>query len=533
MTSEEHDILLDALLDHISLGIAVKDADHDFRFVLCNKAFAETVGRSVDSIIGKTDAELDFRVFNAKTCRRHDRRVMRTKKPFEVIEQTDGSFDARKVFRVLKFPLQLPNGQCLVVGTFMDITRLQNLIDSEQKMSAILAKSVVESDVGACFSMIAETLFEQLACASVALIDCSVLGHYSLRFERLNPEVRSFSLLTPAQLHAVFAQCAPRFAKGHQKLIIDTTSQRFFDVWQTLGMRSVLLTPIRLECHVWGILVAGFHRPRASFTAIDRRIMMSMANIFALQMMRSRQNEALRKAQRLEAVGVMSSWVAHDFNNMVQSILGHTDLALQEVPAGSPIREDLELIYQAAEQSTGIVHQLLTFARQDKVCPILLDVNACIRDLSRLLSKLVCDTADLRVTLAEQACWISMDVAQMTQVLTNLVANARDAVRSSKRHGVIDVTTAVVPVDDPFLLNSAAAGNYVRLTVADNGCGMSEHVRQRMFEPFFTTKTGGNGTGLGLSAVHGILTQNNGLVAVESVENEGTTFALYFPCCTQ
>ena len=228
MTREEHDILLDALLDHISLGIAVKNADHDFRFVLCNKAFAETVGRSVDSIIGKTDAELDFRVFNAETCRRHDRRVMRTKKPFEVIEQTDGSFDARKVFRVLKFPLQLPNGQCLVVGTFMDITRLQNLIDSEQKMSAILAKSVVESDVETCFSMIAETLFEQLACASVALIDCSVLGHYSLRFERRNPEVRSFSLLTPAQLHAVFAQCAPRFAKGHQKLIIDSTSQRFF-----------------------------------------------------------------------------------------------------------------------------------------------------------------------------------------------------------------------------------------------------------------------------------------------------------------
>lgn len=529
MTHEEHDILLDALLDHISLGIAVKDAGHDFRFVLCNKAFAETVGRSVDAIIGKTDAELDFRVFNADVCRRHDRRVMRTKKPFEVVEQTEGGFDTRKVFRVLKFPLQLPNGQCLIVGTFMDITRLQNLIDSEQKMSAILAKSVLESDVKACFSMIAETLFEQLACDGVALIDCSLLGHYSLRFETCKSGVQSFSLFSSAQLHAVFSPCASRFSKGHQKLIVDTRSQRFFDVWQTLGMRSVLLTPIRLERHVWGILVAGFHRPRASFTAIDRRIMMSMANIFALQMMRSRQNEALRKAQRLEAVGLMASWVAHDFNNMVQTILGHTALALQEVPVGSPIRENLELIYQAAEHATGIVHQLLTFARQDKACPVLLNVNACIMDLSRLLTKLVRDVADLRLTLTDQACLIYMDVAQMTQVLTNLVANARDAIHARGQRGVIALATTVILVDDPLLLNGASPGNYVRLTVSDTGCGMNEHVRLRMFEPFFTTKPEGTGTGLGLSAVHGILTQNNGLVSVESVEAVGTTFSLYFP----
>jgi len=529
MTIEEHDILLDALLDHISLGIAVKDADHDFRFVLCNKAFAETVGRSIDAIIGKTDTELNFRVFNAAVCRRHDRRAIRIKKPFEVVEQTEGGFDTRKVFRVLKFPLQLPNGQCLVIGTFMDITRLQNLVDSEQRMSAILAKSVLESDVKACFSMIAETLFEQLACEGVALIDCSVLGHYSLRFETCKPDIRSFNLLTSAQLHALFSSCVPRFSAGHQKLIVDTTNQRFFDVWQKLGMSSVLLTPIRLERHLWGILVASFHRPRSSFTAIDRRIMMAMANIFALQMMRSRQNEALRKAQRLEAVGLMASWVAHDFNNMVQSILGHADLAMQEVPAGSPIRENLELIYQAAEHSIGIVHQLLTFARQDKVSPVRLDVNRCITDLTRLLSKLVRDVADIQFTLTEQACWVYMDAAQMTQVLTNLVANARDAIRGCDRRGVIGITTAVTLVEDPFLLNGASAGNYVKLAVSDNGCGMDESIRQRMFEPFFTTKPEGKGTGLGLSAVHGILMQNNGLVSVESVERAGTTFSLYFP----
>lgn len=243
---------------------------------------------------------------------------------------------------------------------------------------------------------------------------------------------------------------------------------------------------------------------------------------------RGRLQEQLLQAQKIESVGRLAGGVAHDFNNMLQTILGNTDLAMDEVPASSPVRENLLEIRNAAQRSADLTRQLLAFARKQAVNPRVIDLNATVSGLLKMLHRLLGEDIRLVWVPGEEVWPVRIDPSQLDQVLANLAVNARDAIRGVGR---ITITTSNVTLDDVATrsIPECRPGDYVQLTVRDTGVGMSEEVLSHLFEPFFTTKEVGQGTGLGLATVYGIVRQNGGSITVESVRGSGTVFTIYLP----
>ena len=239
----------------------------------------------------------------------------------------------------------------------------------------------------------------------------------------------------------------------------------------------------------------------------------------------------LRQAQKMEAVGTLAGGIAHDFNNLLTAILGFARLADDSLaaPTAVPVAEvraDLGELVRAAERASLLTGQLLAFSRQQVVRPTMLDVNVVVADLQALLARLVDERIALRLDLADAPLAVRADAGQLSQVLLNLVVNARDAIAG---HGHITVATRELTDDAAVAAIEGANGAVVEISVRDDGVGMSDEVRERMFEPFFTTKALGKGTGLGLSTVYGIITQAGGTIVVESAPGAGTCVRVRLP----
>jgi PAS domain S-box-containing protein len=236
----------------------------------------------------------------------------------------------------------------------------------------------------------------------------------------------------------------------------------------------------------------------------------------------------LRQSQKMEAVGRLAGGVAHDFNNMLSVIIGHTEMVLEQVAPSMPIYTDLEEIQSAAKRSADLTRQLLAFARQQTIAPIVLDLNKTVDDMINMLKRLIGEDIDLIWINSKHYYPIKMDPSQLDQILANLCLNARDAIMGV---GKIVIETKKVEVDASFceIHAEADSGVYICLMVSDNGKGMDKITLSSIFEPFFTTKSIGHGTGLGLATVHGIVKQNNGFIHVYSEQGKGTCFKLYFP----
>lgn len=236
----------------------------------------------------------------------------------------------------------------------------------------------------------------------------------------------------------------------------------------------------------------------------------------------------LRQAQKMESVGRLAGGVAHDFNNMLGVILGHTELAMDELDQAHPVVSDLQQIQQAANRSTDITRQLLAFARKQIVSPKVIDLNETVAGMLKMLLRLVGEDINL-AWLPGKGLWpIKVDPSQIDQILANLCVNARDAITGVGR---ITVETGNCTLDEEYCLTHTGflAGQYVKLDVSDNGSGMDKETVANIFEPFFTTKDVNEGTGLGLSTVYGIVKQNGGFVNVYSEQGEGTTFSIFLP----
>jgi PAS domain S-box-containing protein len=236
----------------------------------------------------------------------------------------------------------------------------------------------------------------------------------------------------------------------------------------------------------------------------------------------------LIEIQKLESVGRLAGGVAHDFNNSVQAILLNTEMALADAPDGDPLRRYLTDIQASARHSADLTAQLLALARKQTAQPRVLDLNRVIAETLPLTLRLIGEDIVTVWTPAPQLWHARIDPTQLGQVLTNLALNARDAIAGVGRLGL---ATANVAVDAAFAAAHPdfAAGDYVRLTVADDGCGMDAETLAHIFEPFFTTKPVGSGTGLGLATVYGIVRQNGGAVTVESAPGRGSTFGIWLP----
>ena len=240
--------------------------------------------------------------------------------------------------------------------------------------------------------------------------------------------------------------------------------------------------------------------------------------------------EQFRQAQKMEAVGRLAGGVAHDFNNMLTAILGYCDLLLDEMRPDHPLRPEVEEIRHAGESAASLTRQLLTFSRRQVLAPEPLSPNAVISEMTKILQRTIGEDVRLDTALASDACSCSVvaDRGQLEQVLMNLAVNARDAM---PRGGVLTIGASRVSLDSPATHDRGTVppGDFCLVTVRDSGCGMTPDVLSHIFEPFYTTKGQGEGTGLGLPSVYGIVTQSGGHVAVDSAVGKGTTVFIYLP----
>jgi len=232
-----------------------------------------------------------------------------------------------------------------------------------------------------------------------------------------------------------------------------------------------------------------------------------------------------RQAQKMEAVGQLAGGVAHDFNNLLTAIIGYARFALERVAEGEQ-RRDLEEIVKAAGRAAALTKQLLSFSRHHVMETVSIDLNLLIVDMVTMLRRMIGEDIELTTSLGPDLSVVRADRSQLGQVLMNLVVNARDATAGG---GAILIETSAVTVDTPPSHLEIKPGSYVALTVSDNGCGMSDETKARLFEPFFTTKPRGQGTGLGLATVYGIVMQAGGAIHVESEPGRGSSFTVYLP----
>jgi signal transduction histidine kinase/CheY-like chemotaxis protein len=243
---------------------------------------------------------------------------------------------------------------------------------------------------------------------------------------------------------------------------------------------------------------------------------------------RNKVEKQLRQAQKLEAIGRLAGGVAHDYNNITNVIMGYSEMALEKIKKDDPLHKFLQEIYEAALRSMKLTRQLLTFARCQSVAPMVLDINQAVEGGMKMLNRMIGEDINLLWQPGKDIWPIEIDPSQIDQILANLCVNARDAISSV---GEIIIETTNIEFDRHYCEanRNFLPGEFVQLTVTDNGKGMDKDTLEKIFEPFFSTKSMAKGTGLGLATVYGIIKQNNGFINVYSEPGKGASFKIYIP----
>lgn len=280
----------------------------------------------------------------------------------------------------------------------------------------------------------------------------------------------------------------------------------------------------------WRILESTLSPVRDSRGEIERIVVVSrdITERKQAEQLLQQRDEQLRQAQKMEAVGRLSGGIAHDFNNLLGVIIGYTESIEEHLLPSDPLRKSAEEIRKAGQRAASLTQQLLAFSRQQVLQQQILDLNALVSDMGKMLRRLIGTHIEFTTKLAPQLGHVKADQSQIEQVIVNLVVNARDAMPEG---GKLFISTSTLDVDEnlvgslPFL----NPGPYVLLTVTDTGIGMDASTQRHIFEPFFTTKGPGKGTGLGLATVYGVVKQSGGGVAVDSKPGQGATFKIFLP----
>jgi len=300
------------------------------------------------------------------------------------------------------------------------------------------------------------------------------------------------------------------------------------------GYASFALVPIREKDRIVGLIQFN-DRHKGCFTLETIELLEGVAAKIGAALMRKKAEEErleleaqLRQAVKMESVGQLAGGVAHDFNNMLSVILGHANLVLAELDPTQLHHANLEEIRKAAERSADLTRQLLTFARKQVIEPKVMNLNRAVSQLFSMLKRLIGEDITIQWRPGHDLWSVRMDPSQLDQILANLCINARDAI-SDVGKIVIETENCIISENYRSPRDGFIPGEYVRLAVSDNGCGMDKKTRHQIFEPFFTTKETGKGTGLGLATVFGAVKQNDGFVYVYSEPGMGTTFSIYFP----
>ncbi|MGA2235657.1 MAG: ATP-binding protein [Terriglobales bacterium] len=245
-----------------------------------------------------------------------------------------------------------------------------------------------------------------------------------------------------------------------------------------------------------------------------------------------RSQELLQQSQKMEAIGRLAGGVAHDFNNLLAVITGYSDLLLESLASSEPDQRKVEQIKQAANSAASLTRQLLMFSRQQVVQPVILDINQTVGNIEKMLQRLIKENIEFTVVLDRHLDRVKADPGQIEQIVLNLVVNARDAMPNGGKLR-IQTSNAHLEKDSPQAGAGEPRGRFILLEVTDTGTGMDQQTQARIFEPFFTTKAVGEGTGLGLATVYGIVKQSNGHIEVQSTLGHGSSFKIYLPAAEQ
>jgi PAS domain S-box-containing protein len=481
--------------------ICVKDQGG--HFTLANQAVADAYGVSVESLIGKSDADFGLPADQVERSRQDDLDVLSSGREKIISEEafTDAVGKVRWL-QTVKWPLAAQReGQNQVLGVSVDITALRE---------ALQAVSVSEERFHQMISQVKDY-------ALVMLDPDGLVVHWNDGAKRITGYAaedilgRHFSCFYPVEdIQAVVPAklLAKAIEQGSAEIERWHLKQDGSKFWA-----HVAITPVRDEA---GQLI-GFSELTRDLTAQQE----------------SEQDKALleaqlRQAQKMEAVGRLAGGIAHDFNNLLTVISGFSEMLLASLKPKDPMQPAVEEIIKAADRASKLTQQLLAFSRKQVIQPIQLSLNDTVVNIEKMLRQLIGEDIWLESVLADDLALVKADRGQIDQVIMNLVVNARDAMPKGGRLFLRTENVVITP-EQREPTGIVKPGRYVCLEVRDTGCGMDDATKARVFEPFFTTKEKGKGTGLGLATLYGIVKQSDGFVTVESELGRGASFRIYLP----
>jgi PAS domain S-box-containing protein len=483
--------LLRALADSLSAIIWIKDLDG--RYLLVNRSYAELVALPKEAIIGKTDYDL-FDAEQAERFRKVDQQAIGAGAAVQVEDTLTLEANAF-TYLSIKSPLADESGHTYAVcGVSTDI--------SERKRS------------------------EQALAAERALLRTLIDALPDLVFTK-DPEGR-FRLCNAAELK--------HLGLAHEdeligKTVFDLYSRELAERYHTDDMEALHGAPVlnREEPCVdrdgkprWHLTI------KVPLRDHDNKIR-GLVGISRDITERKRAQEYHQRAQKLEALGTLAGGVAHDFNNLLLAIAGNVQLATADLPVEHPVQQSLEEIQKAASRATDLVRRILAFTRGQQPQRMPIQLEPVVEEALTLLRATLPAMIRIETSFAQQLPPVTADSTEIHQVVVNLLTNAAHAI--GERSGLIEVglDTETVTAEAASMMPDLRPGRYVRLCVSDSGSGMDKETVSRIFDPYFTTKPHGQGSGLGLSIVHGVVRSHDGAISVYSVPDSGTRFVLYFP----
>jgi len=479
--------LLQSVLDQLPVAVWVTDLER--RHIVANRRMSEFCGAEPGSLVGTTLAELPGLSPELQAAmERQDRQVLETGQPLDVPEVPMTAPDGRRVWRhILKAPLRDEQGRIAgQIGICEDVTARKNVQVELAQMAAALEQ------------------------AGDAVFITDLRGHIryvNAAFERTTGYTRQEAIgQTPrllksgAQPHAYYAELWGTLQRGEVWKGRYTNRRKDGTVYHTHSIHS----PIRDgEGHITGYL--SMQRDVTQQMELDERML---------------------RSQRLEALGTLAGGIAHDFNNVLVPIMGYTEMLRKQAAPGSQDAEWLQVIAEAARRARDLIARILLFSRQSESPYVPMRLEPVIQEVLGFLRSTVPATVELRPDIREDD-WMLGDPPQMHQVLMNLCVNGAQAMPGG---GILTVALDVVELAGfKCYLGKELTGRHLRVSVTDTGEGMSSEILSHIFEPFFTTKEVGQGTGLGLSTVFGIVRAHDGALRVQSAPGVGSTFELYFP----
>ncbi|MDX9979167.1 MAG: PAS domain S-box protein [Lentisphaeria bacterium] len=495
---QESSNLLQIVLDTIPVRVFWKDLD--LRYLGCNKLFAEDAGKaSPAELTGLDDYAMAWRE-EAERYRSDDRSVLAADRPKLDYEEPLPTAAGRRIcLRISKLPLRNAGGKVIgMLGVYDDITDRKRAEDALRESERRFQSFMDETPVYAYIKD--DTLSHIYQNQRISELEHTVV-HTGGRDSSRN-------LFGP--------ETAELLEQADRQILDGKTDRIELEYCVDIGGKPCWLADVKflLRLQDGRKAVGGM-----AFDITERKTMEAEREKLWSQLM---------QAQKMESLGRLAGGVAHDFNNMLQAILGYTELGISQLEPDHPIHADLSEIQSAAGRAADLTRQLLAFARKQTVAPKVLDLNTAVAETMGMLQRLIGEDISL-AWLPSRGLWpVKVDPTQVGMVLTNLCVNARDAIAG---HGQITIETGNVTIDAIPGSGHAngRAGDFVVLTVTDDGCGMDQETLAKIFEPFFTTKGMGKGTGLGLASIHGIAEQNGGFIHAYSELGKGSTFRFYLP----